>query len=137
MQFYPRDGNGVVEEFWDGEKLALGEYMDQLTPMVASPHNQLHHYYVNEVCELDDGELFIPKMFLRREGEELWARGYATSCTINVRIVYLENVLYVDLPAFCLRTRSSLSPHILNTPYSRLQGSARTVYRSWINTRVG
>ncbi|QRW08525.1 glutamate receptor 3,4 [Ceratobasidium sp. AG-Ba] len=62
-ELYPTNGKGAIEEFWDGEKLAKGEHLDQLTPMVASPNDRTIHYYVNELCELEDGDIFIPKMF--------------------------------------------------------------------------
>lgn len=71
LQFYPEDGEGTSSEFWHGDKLAQGKNISQLTPMATS---RFGTYYVNEVCELVDGSLFIPEMFLRRKGE-LWARG--------------------------------------------------------------
>ncbi|CAE6511279.1 unnamed protein product [Rhizoctonia solani] len=78
MKFYPSDGLGGIEEIWDGERLTKGEHLDLLTPMVISPDNSRKHYYVNELCELGDGNLFMPKMFFSR-GNELWAKGYSTS----------------------------------------------------------
>jgi hypothetical protein len=83
MIFYPTDGEGAVEEVWDGEKLARGEHLDDLTPMVVSPSDPDVHYYVNELCELHTGDLFIPKMFLRRQ-DTLWARGYRADVTTAV-----------------------------------------------------
>ncbi|KAG9088201.1 hypothetical protein FRC07_012637, partial [Ceratobasidium sp. 392] len=84
MMLYPTDGEGEVAEVWDAEKLAKGEHLDQLTPMAISPNDRTIHYYVNELCELEDGEILIPKMFLRRDNE-LWARGYPTTCSINAQ----------------------------------------------------
>ena len=83
MQFYPTDGEGEITEIWDGEKLAHGLIPDQLTPMVAVGDS---HYFVNEFCELDSGSLFIPEMFLRRQGN-IWARGYNVKCHHEVRSI--------------------------------------------------
>jgi hypothetical protein len=88
MVFYPTDGEGSIEEIWDGEKLAEGECLDQLTPMVAAPRDPKYHYYVNELCELAIGERFIPMMFLRRPGST-WARGYMVSCVVTVSNLYI------------------------------------------------
>ncbi|KAG8725158.1 hypothetical protein FRC09_007147 [Ceratobasidium sp. 395] len=84
MMLYPTDGEGVVAEVWDAEKLAKGEHRDQLTPMAVSPNNHTTHYYINELCELEDGDVFIPKMFLRRD-DGLWARGCLTTCSTDVQ----------------------------------------------------
>ncbi|KAG8779054.1 hypothetical protein FRC12_024668 [Ceratobasidium sp. 428] len=84
MMLYPTDGEGVVAEVWDAEKLAKGEHRDQLTPMAVSPSNYTTHYYINELCELEDGDIFIPKMFLRRD-DGLWARGCLTTCSTDVQ----------------------------------------------------
>ncbi|QRV78666.1 glutamate receptor 3,4 [Ceratobasidium sp. AG-Ba] len=100
MELYPTDGKGAIEEFWDGEKLAKGEHLDQLTPMVASPNDRTIHYYVNELCELEDGDIFIPKMFFRREGG-MWAHGYLTQCALNpdnTRIGIKVRGDYISLP---------------------------------------
>lgn len=83
MEFYPTDGEGEVSEIWDGEKLAQGSHLEQLTPMLAVGDT---HYYVNELCELVDGSAFIPEMFLRRQGE-IWARGYDAECIPMVRSI--------------------------------------------------
>lgn len=82
MNFYPTDGEGPIEEIWDG-KLVLGEHAEQLTPMVQSLTKPDLHYYVNELCEVEGGELFIPIMFLRRQGA-MWARGHMVTCEIDV-----------------------------------------------------
>ncbi|KAG8719402.1 hypothetical protein FRC09_011167 [Ceratobasidium sp. 395] len=84
MMLYPTDGEGVVAEVWDAEKLAKGEHRDQLTPMAVSPSNYTTHYYINELYELEDGDIFIPKMFLRRD-DGLWARGCLTTCSTDVQ----------------------------------------------------
>ncbi|KAB5589914.1 Glutamate receptor 3,4 [Ceratobasidium theobromae] len=86
MVFYPTDGEGSIEEIWDGQKLAQGECPDKLTPMVISPRDPEYHYFVNEICERVSGELFIPIMFLRRQGG-MWARGHMVNCTVaDIRI---------------------------------------------------
>ncbi|CCO31107.1 hypothetical protein BN14_05141 [Rhizoctonia solani AG-1 IB] len=76
MQFYPSDGEGEINEIWDGEKLAHGLTPEQLTPMVVVGDS---HYFVNELCELEDGNVFLPEMFVRRQGS-IWARGYDVEC---------------------------------------------------------
>jgi hypothetical protein len=87
MIFYPTDGEGPVDEIWDADKLVRGECPDHLTPMVTSPRNPSVHYFINEICEIDEGGLFIPKMFFRRKGG-LWARGYDSTAKIEVFPVY-------------------------------------------------
>jgi hypothetical protein len=72
LEFYPHDGEGQSSEFWHGDKFFHPNSRLQLTPMAIS-RNTI--YYVDEVCELADGSLFVPDMFLRRRGE-LWARGH-------------------------------------------------------------
>lgn len=79
MNFYPSDGSGPIEEVWDGEKLTRGENLDQLTPMAISPHDSSLHYFVNELCELENEELFLPRMFFKKDGG-LWARGFQVTC---------------------------------------------------------
>ena len=85
MNFYPTDGEGPVSEFWDGDKLTSGENPEQLTPMACSPSNPDTHYFVNEICELGDGGLFIPTMFFRKQ-ELLWAHGYSVECSVVVSL---------------------------------------------------
>ncbi|QRV75094.1 glutamate receptor 3,4 [Ceratobasidium sp. AG-Ba] len=46
MEFYPRNNDGHVSEFWDGQKLSQGENCSQLTPMAVCG-NRI--YYVGEV----------------------------------------------------------------------------------------
>jgi hypothetical protein len=97
MIFYPTDGDGPVEEIWDGAKLTQGECPDHLTPMVVSPRDSDVHYFVNELCELEQGDLFIPKMFVRRQ-DGLWARGCKSTARIEVCIlcVFLQGRSQVD-----------------------------------------
>ncbi|KAF8595904.1 hypothetical protein BDV93DRAFT_455889, partial [Ceratobasidium sp. AG-I] len=91
MQFYPTDGEGEINEIWDGEKLSHGLSPNQLTPMVALSNGD---FFVNELCELVDNSLFVPEMFLRRQGE-LWARGFNVICSEKVstlRLVWVSGV---------------------------------------------
>ncbi|KAF8600788.1 hypothetical protein BDV93DRAFT_446855, partial [Ceratobasidium sp. AG-I] len=85
MQFYPTDGEGKVNETWDGEKLSHGLSSDQLTPMVALSNGD---FFANELCELGDDSLFVPKMFLRRQGE-LWARGFDVTFSEKVSALHI------------------------------------------------
>ena len=87
MQFYPTDGEGPVAEVWDAEKLSSGECKEQLTPMVVSPHDSSKHFFVNELCELEGGKLFVPEMFFR-QGDELWAHGYNVESKLAVSDIY-------------------------------------------------
>lgn len=56
-------------------------------------------YYVDEVCRLSDGRLFIPKMFFQRDGL-LWARGYGVEMVTTVCMKPAElrryNILLID-----------------------------------------
>jgi hypothetical protein len=72
LEFYPHDGAGRSAEFWHGDKFFDPKSHLQLTPMTVSGNTM---YYVDEICQLADGSLFIPDMFLRRGGD-LWARGH-------------------------------------------------------------
>lgn len=72
LEFYPCVDDGRFSEVWHGEKMVCGHNRDQLTPMAG--HNG-RVYFVNEVCDLTTGSLFLIKMFLRKDGA-LWARGH-------------------------------------------------------------
>jgi hypothetical protein len=71
LEFYPEDADKFSSEVWHGEKLVQGHNRKQLTPMVTY---NAKTYFIDEVCELADHSLFIPDMFLRRNGE-MWAHG--------------------------------------------------------------
>ncbi|KEP45802.1 hypothetical protein V565_240180, partial [Rhizoctonia solani 123E] len=105
MQFYPTDGEGEISEIWDGEKLAHGLALEQLTPMVAVGSS---HYFVNEFCELDDGTLFIPEMFLRRQGG-IWARGLLISIPF-LKSFAADSTKYQDFLPHPLRQKAQGRP---------------------------
>ncbi|KAG9121224.1 hypothetical protein FRC07_002910 [Ceratobasidium sp. 392] len=71
LELYPHEHGQHRSEIWHGDKMVCGENMDQLTPMVS---NEGRSFFVNELALLEDGSYFLPKMFLKYEGE-LSARG--------------------------------------------------------------
>lgn len=67
MTFYPEDGGGASSQLWHGSKWVKEAPDDLLTPMVSVlvERGELH-FYVNELVQLANKELFIPTRFLTR-----------------------------------------------------------------------
>lgn len=114
LRFYPSDGRGSCTEFWDAQKLSQGENLEQLTPMASD--NGVS-YFVDEVCRLVDGSLFIPKMFFQRE-DHIWARGY------DVAMVCLDCNFTVNTLIYSLRSAGAFSRLF----YSEWNGGASIVW---------
>lgn len=58
-------GDGPVSQFWEADRLRECR-QDLLCPMYAQGHR---HFYVDEVAQLDTGELVIPQMWITLRGE--------------------------------------------------------------------
>lgn len=67
MTFYPEDGGGASSQLWHGSKWVKEAPDDLLTPMasVLTERGELH-FYVNELVQLANKDLFIPTRFLTR-----------------------------------------------------------------------
>lgn len=68
LHFYPEETNGPVSEVWQAARWK--EFRpEQRTPMYTSG---LRHFFINEVCGLENGNIVIPLAWIKR-GDEIWA----------------------------------------------------------------
>jgi hypothetical protein len=60
LHLYPEMQDGPISQFWEAERLRDCD-RSHLCPMYAQG---FRHFYVNELAELDTGELVIPLMWI-------------------------------------------------------------------------
>ncbi|KAF8590715.1 hypothetical protein K439DRAFT_1329136 [Ramaria rubella] len=60
LRFYPEDSMTPLTEFWEAK--CLKELPPDLLTLMY--WKGLKYYYVNEICQLDSGELVIPSMWI-------------------------------------------------------------------------
>lgn len=65
MEFYPKKMSGSISEAWQAECWKEFSPLEH-TPMYASG---MRHFYINEVAELANGQLFIPIAWIKRDGQ--------------------------------------------------------------------
>ncbi|KAF8599210.1 hypothetical protein BDV93DRAFT_498019 [Ceratobasidium sp. AG-I] len=119
LRFYPSDGRGSCTEFWDAQKLSQGENLAQLTPMAS---NNGISYFVDEVCRLEDGSLFIPEMFFQRQ-DQIWARGHEVATELSPEYYIMAEKVERPLSSFgenCIQLRQTYPNDIVITSDSKV-----------------
>lgn len=88
MEFYPEETSGPISEAWQAERWK--EYApSERTPMYASG---TRHFYIDEVAELEDGQLVMPVAWIKRDGQ-LFAHSRAVTATpVSVIFIHLYTV---------------------------------------------
>lgn len=93
LNFYPQKNGSVISQLWHGSKLVKDIPDKLLTPMARLTATR--HFYVDEVAQMKNGSLFLPKRWLLDASRELYAEGYAVTRT-NTGLHVHDNVPRIE-----------------------------------------